>query len=115
MTRATDASIARAFDRALLNFDVATPWSVVYRRMKEWAAEFDAESPAGTTDEICDCGYVRGSFGCDNAHKRAMKECASVKRVQTPTEPDRGYCPLCRGNVWVGRSCNGPNCPLRPA
>jgi RNase P subunit RPR2 len=42
------------------------------------------------------------------------KVITSQERVQIPAEVERGYCPLCTGNVWKGRYCNGPNCPLRP-
>ena len=50
-----------------------------------------------------------------DAHTFPEKLTTPPERAQIPAESERGYCPLCTGNVWKGRYCNGPKCPLRPA
>jgi len=121
MTRPTDSSIARAFwflvESARIHEKAnGRTESVRIRSVIRAAAKFDAESPAGPardSEEICDCGYVRGSFGCDDAHKIAPKVPTSPERVQIPAESKHVQCPRCPAHMPVGLHCGGPNCPLR--
>jgi hypothetical protein len=113
MTRPTDAAIARAF------FEIAHQDGYVREAVLKRAAEFDAESPDGAGDEICDCGYVRGSFGCDDTHKNTRKVTTPPERVQIPAESEHAApydrCPACTAHMPVGQTCGGVNCGLKPA
>ena len=94
MTRPTDAAIARAFDWALVSLEAMTPWCTVYRRIKERAAEFDAESPAVV-------------------HTIPEKVTTSPERVQIPAESTHVRCPKCPAHMPAGLYCGGAQCPLR--
>lgn len=116
MTRPTDASLARAF-WSWLDAVHSAPRTMdaleLLTRILAEAQQYDAE--ATTTDDRCKvCGG--GNVYCAACMSKSAPEVTtSPERVQVPAESERGYCPLCTGNVWKGRYCNGPKCPLRPA
>lgn len=133
MTRPTDAAIARAF------WEIRPDLGRFARSYRDQVIErahlIDAESPAGTVDEICDCGYVRGSFGCDDSHKNTRKVTTPPERVQIPAESEHDAAALeigrkawadvpdaaewqreIRGTEPAKRTCTIPTCraEMRP-
>lgn len=121
------AAIARAFWEVLAeNLDPydAPDFFRFLRSVKIKAERFDAEA-GGTdrqTEEMCEtCGYVRGSLGCDAAHKKLKELTAPPERVQIPAESEhvapveKVACPIptCRAELLPGQTCGGVNCGLR--
>ena len=91
MTRPSDSSVARAFWEAC---EEVGDGYIDELYVVSLAEQFDAESPA-------------------DVHTVPEKVTTSIRRVYIEPESERGYCPKCTGNVWVGHHCNGPHCPLR--
>ena len=135
MTRPTDAAIACAFINKALDYQQRERTGLPVPSALEFIDEVtrdseEFETEAGGTDrqpdEICDpCGYVRGSLGCDDAHKKREQITTSPERVQIPAEsehvapytpPDgKIACPIptCRAELMPGQTCGGVNCGLR--
>ena len=120
MTRPTDAAIARAFREMSRRTSIGQPWTLDYfvLMVNKSAERFDSEG--GTflqTEEVCDCGYVRGSLGCDDAHKKREELTTSPERVQIPAESEHvapfDRCPKCTAHMPVGQTCGGKDCGLR--
>ena len=77
----------------------------------------DASGTGRQPDEICDCGFARGSFGCDDSHRILAELTTSPERVQVPAESEHAApfdrCPTCTAHMPVGKTCGGVNCGLR--
>ena len=134
MSRPSDESVACAFvlkalcyqEMARLGASVPSALEFIDEVTHE-AEQFDAE--ADGTDrqpvEICDCGFARGSFGCDDSHRILAELTTSPERVQIPAEsehvapytpPDgKIACPIptCRAELIPGQTCGGANCGLK--
>lgn len=57
----------------------------------DWCGEFQAETAGGTdrqADEICECGFARGSFGCDDSHRILAEITVTPERVQISAESE---------------------------
>ena len=79
------------------------------------AAEFEAESPAGTGCKVCG-GAVYCMFCADRI--RAMptipeKVTTTPERVQTPAESTHVRCNKCTASLPAGKTCGGTHCGLK--
>ena len=112
MTRPTDASTARAFREVSegKTFMVGAPISSFVESVLRRAAEFDAESPAGTECKICGGGNV---YCAACMSKSAPEVTVNSERVQIPAESTHVRCPKCPAHMPAGLYCGGAQCPLR--
>ena len=113
MTRPTDASTARAFREVSegKTFMIGAPISSFVESVLRRAAEFDAESPAGTECKICGGGNV---YCAACMSKSAPEVTVNSERVQIPAESKR-VCSrhTCRAEMRPGLRCKNPHCGLK--
>ena len=113
MTRPTDASTARAFREVSegKTFMIGAPISSFVESVLRRAAEFDAESPAGTddTDQADPIAHRLSK----PMHTIPEKVSTTKEPVYFSAQPTHVQCPKCPAHMPVGLHCGGPNCPLR--
>lgn len=116
MTRPTDASIARAFSEVSegKTFMVGAPISSFVESVLRRAAEFDAESPAGTS--IAEMFTINES-PCIPKGMIVASQGGEIKGIihSIPTEPAKRTCtrPTCRAEMRPGLRCGSPHCGLK--
>lgn len=126
MTRPTDASIARAFWELSAQIDPLDSMPnddlTFVAKVTALAAEFDAESPAGTargSEEVMQVALDRSeevdavARGEEGKTSPLFLTERYLARVRDEAALIYDHCPKCTAHMPPGKHCSGPNCPLR--